>query len=326
MALGAKSPAMPQATERPDLRLRRRSRGQRLRRALLPYLFVLPTMALLAIFMYYPAATALVRSLYSWDGITTPVFIGLGNFSAMVADPIMQQAFVNVLKLAAFAMTVQAFVPLLVARLILALRSTRAQYITRVLFVIPLIVPQVVIFLIWGFLYDPDYGVINQLLTSLRLENLTQAWLGDPKLALYSIMFIGFPFVDGFALLIYTAGLQAISMELLHAAAVDGAGPWSRFWRIELPLVIGQIRLIMVLNMIWAIQSFTSILILTQGGPGNATYVPGLALYWNAFQYQKMGYACAIGAVLFVVMLALTFINLKYVRSHTDYDPTGKAV
>jgi raffinose/stachyose/melibiose transport system permease protein len=293
---------------------------------MLPYLFVLPTMALLAIFMYVPAATALDRSLYAWDGVTAPVFVGLGNFSAMLADADMQQSFINVLKLAAFAVSVQTFVPLLVARLILALRSARAQYVLRVLFVIPLIVPQVVIMLIWGFLYDPDYGVINQFLTSLHLDNLAQAWLGDPKLAIYCIMFIGFPFVDGFGLLIYTAGLQAIPPEILQAAAVDGAGPWHRFWRIELPLVVGQIRLLMVLNMIWAIQSFTAVLILTQGGPGNATYLPGLALYWNAFQNEKMGYACAIGSVLFVVMLGLTFINLRYVRSRTDFEPARRAV
>src|SRR5438874_1191490 len=157
MAFEAGSPAQPpalgQTRERVDLRVRGRSRGARLRSAALPYLLVLPTIALLALFMYVP-----------------------------------------------------------------------------------------------------DYGAINQVLTSLHLANLTQAWLGDPKLAIYSIMFIGFPFVDGFGLLIYTAGLQAISAELLQAAAVDGAGPWSRFWRIELPLVVGQIRLLMVLNMIWAIQ------------------------------------------------------------------------
>jgi raffinose/stachyose/melibiose transport system permease protein len=283
-------------------------------------------MALLVLFMYFPAGTALLRSLYAWDGVTAPSFVGLGNFQTMAGDPVMQQAFVNVLKLAAFAMTIQVAVPLLVARLILGLRSLRAQYILRVLFVVPLVVPQVVIILIWGFLYDPDYGVINQVLSGMHLDGLTQAWLGDPKLALYAIMFIGFPFVDGFGLLIYTAGLQAIPTDLLHAAAADGAGALSRFWRIELPLVVGQIRLLMVLNMIWAIQSFTAILILTQGGPGDATYVPGLTLYFNAFQYEKMGYACAIGATLFVVMLGLTFINLKYVRSRTDYEPERKAM
>jgi len=163
--------------------------------------------------------------------------------------------------------------------------------------------------------------VINRVLTFVHLDGLTQAWLGDPHLAIYSIMLIGFPFVDGFGLLIFTAGLQSISAEVVQAAAVDGAGPWSRFLRIELPLVVGQIRLLMALNMIWIIQSFATTLILTHGGPGYATYVPGLALYWNAFQYQKTGYACAIGAALFAVTLALTFINLRYLRSRTDYEP-----
>ena len=134
-------------------------------------------------------------------------------------------------------------------------------------------------------------------------------------------MFIGFPFVDGFALLIYTAGLQAISREVVQAAAVDGAGAWGRFWRIELPLVLGQIRLIVVLNMIWAFQAYTAVLILTQGGRATATYVPGLVLYGDAFQNRQMGYACAIGVVLFVIMLGLTFINLRYLRSRTDYEP-----
>jgi raffinose/stachyose/melibiose transport system permease protein len=299
----------------------RGSRAQKLRAAALPYLFILPTMALLALFMYLPAATALERSLYAWDGISAPTFIGIDNFTAMASDPVLQQAFTNVLRLTVFAMTVQVAVPLMVARVILSLRSTRAQYLIRVLFIIPLVVPQVVIALIWGFLYDADYGVINQVLTFLHLDTLTQAWLGDPNLAIYSIMFIGFPFVDGFGLLIFTAGLQSISAEVLQAAAVDGAGPLSRFLRIELPLVVGQIRLLMVLNMIWSIQSFVTILVLTQGAPGYATYVPGLALFFNAFQYQRMGYACAIGAALFVVMLVVTVLNLTYLRARTDYNP-----
>jgi raffinose/stachyose/melibiose transport system permease protein len=108
---------------------------------------------------------------------------------------------------------------------------------------------------------------------------------------------------------------------VVQAAAVDGAGVWGRFWRIELPLVLGQIRLIVVLNMIWALQAYTAVLILTQGGPGTATYVPGLVLYADAFQNRQMGYACAIGVVLFLIMLGLTFVNLRYLRSRTDYEP-----
>ncbi len=315
----ATDPARLQAGSRPASR--RTSRAERRRQAAIPYLFILPTMVMLIVFMYFPAFTALYRSFYTWDGIGTAVFTGLGNFRTMIGDQIMHQAFANVFKLAVFAMTVQVIVPLVVARLILALRSARAQYVVRVLFVIPLVVPQVVFYNVWNFFYDPQDGVINQLLTALHLGNLAQSWLGDPNLALYCIMFVWFPFVDGFALLIYTAGFQAISPEVVQAAAVDGAGVWGRFWRIELPLVLGQIRLIVVLNMIWALQAYTAVLILTQGGPGTATYVPGLVLYADAFQNRQMGYACAIGVVLFLIMLGLTFINLRYLRSRTDYEP-----
>ena len=114
-------------------------------------------------------------------------------------------------------------------------------------------------------------------------------------------MGIGFPWVDGFALLIFTAGLQSIPREILDAAAVDGAGPLERFRRIELPLVVGQIKLILVLNMIWTIQNFTSVLILTGGGPGTSTMVPGMVLYQASFQNERMGYACAIGMAMFLV-------------------------
>jgi raffinose/stachyose/melibiose transport system permease protein len=216
-------------------------------------------------------------------------------------------------------------VPLFVARLICGLRSRRLQYLFRVLFVIPLILPTVVILLIWQYIYDPSFGVLNQVIAALHLGT-PQAWLGDPNLALYCVMFIGFPWVDGFALLIFTAGLQNISGELLESAAIDGAGPWRRFWRIELPLVMGQVKLILILNMIWTIQNFTSIFILTQGGPGTATVVPGLILYKEAFDSERMGYACAIGALMFVLMLTLTFINMKYVRSRTDYEPARQGI
>jgi ABC-type sugar transport system permease subunit len=306
----------------------RRGRGTlaQARRAFLAYLFILPTVALLAVFMYYPAVSALYHSFFNWDGFTGAVFVGLGNFVEMAGDDTMRAAATNVLKLAAFAMVISVTVPLLVARLILGLPSDRAQYVFRVLFVIPLVLPQVVIYLIWKSLYDPNFGLINQLLVTLGV-NSPPAWLGDPNIALYAVMGIGFPWVDGFALLIFTAGLQSIPREIVDAAAIDGAGPLERFRRIELPLVTGQIKLILVLNMIWAIQNFTSIFILTQGGPGTSTMVPGMVLYQASFQNDRMGYACAIGVAMFLVMLVLTYINLRYIRSESDFAPReGSAV
>lgn len=292
--------------------------AQRVWRSRMHYAFILPTIALLAVFAYYPVASALYHGFFDWDGFTEAKFVGIDNFTKIAQDPIMRAALGNVLKLALFSVIISVTVPLVVARLILSIKSTRLQYFFRVVFVVPLIMTKVVIYLIWQFVYDPNFGVLNRLLASLHIA--PQGWLGDPKQALYAIMGIGFPWIDGFALLIFTAGLQNIPRELREAAAIDGANAWRRFRRVELPLVRGQIKLIATLSMIWAIQDFTTVFILTQGGPGTATMVPGLALYQAGFQNNQMGYACAIGTVMFLVMLVLTYLNLRYVRSY-DYDP-----
>ena len=299
------------------------SRGQRMwggRIVPMNYLYILPTFLFLVVFMYYPSFSAIFHSLYIWDGATQAKFTGLDNFVRMWQDPVIRQAFVNVLKLTAWGVMVTTAAPLFTARLIFALRSARAQFIFRVLFVIPAVVPQVVTWFVWAFIYDPLSGLANQTLQLLGLGALQQAWLGDPKIALYALMFMQFPYVFTLPLLIFTAGLQSISPELMDAAAIDGAGGFGRFFRVELPLLLGQVRLVVVLAILDAIQNFAYVLILTNGGPGNATMVPALALYRNAFSYNKMGYASAIGTVIFLLVIGLSYINLRSVRSELDYE------
>jgi raffinose/stachyose/melibiose transport system permease protein len=152
-------------------------------RAFIAYLFILPSIVLLAVFMYYPAFSALYHSFFDWDGFTQATYVGLNNFAAMAEDTLMRAAALNVLELAAFAMIVSVTVPLFVARLICGLPSERAQYAFRVLFVIPLVLPQVVIYLIWKYLYDPNFGLLNELLLKLNVAS-PPAWLGDPNIAL----------------------------------------------------------------------------------------------------------------------------------------------
>jgi raffinose/stachyose/melibiose transport system permease protein len=295
---------------------------RRIYKARLAYAFLIPTTGLLMVFAYYPAFSALYHSFFEWDGFTKPTFVGLDNFTRILHSPDMQAAFGNVLQLALFAVIVNCTIPLAVARLILKLRGDRLQYAFRVMFVIPLIVTNVVIYLIWQFIYDPTFGVLNRLILAVHIGS-PQGWLGDPKMALYSLMGIGFPWIDGFALLIFTAGLQNIPASLLEAAAIDGATGWRTFRRVELPLVMRQVKLIATLNLIWTIQSFTTVLILTKGGPGTSTLVPGMALYRAGFDNGEMGYACAIGTIMFLIMLVLTVINLRYVPSY-EYNPAQR--
>ena len=289
------------------------------------YLCILPAVLFAAVFLYYPALSAVAHAFTDWDGASAPVFVGLQNFQQLVSDPQMRIGFTNVLKITAFAVVIELTIPLAVAKLVLVLRSTRAQLLARVLFLLPLIVPQVVIYLLWEFIYDPNIGLLNATLSQFHLGGPVD-WLGDPSIALYAIMATGagvvapFPFIDGFALLIFTAGLQAIPREILEAAELDGANAFMRFWRIEVPLIVGQLRLMSILTIVASIQQYTAVLILTGGGPGFATYVPGFSMYYNAFYYSRMGYACAIGTALFGVIVILTAINFRFLRPSTDFD------
>ena len=296
------------------------ARVQRKRLVPAHLLYILPTFAFLIVFMYYPAFSAIYHSFFVWDGATTAKFTGLDNFIQMAEDPVIRKSFLNVFKLTAWGVLVTTAAPLFTARLIFNLRSKRAQFIFRTLFVIPAVVPQVVTWFVWAFIYDPLSGLANQTLSLIGLGAFQQAWLGDPKIALYALMFMQFPYVFALPLLIFTAGLQGISDEILDAAAIDGAGGFSRFFRVELPLLYGQIRLVVVLAILDAIQNFAYVLILTNGGPGDATMVPALALYRNAFTYNKMGYASAIGTLIFLLVLGLSYLNLRTVRSEVEYE------
>ncbi len=282
------------------------------------YLLLIPTFGLLGLFNYYPAGSALYHSLFNWNGANVLIFNGIDNFKDLFSNPDFLFSLINVVKITVISIAISITFPLLAAVLIYRLRADRAAYIYKVIYVIPFVVPTVVIFLIWKFIYSPTDGVLNMLLNGIGLKGLTRTWLGEYNTALYAILFVGFPWVSGFQTLIYLAGLQNIAVSITEAAILDGTGPFRRFFGIELPLIASQVKLIVILVMINAIQSFVSILIMTNGGPGKATMVPGLFLYRNAMQYGKMGYASAIGTLLFAAILILTYINLKYMKSNTD--------
>ncbi|MCC7355326.1 MAG: sugar ABC transporter permease, partial [Anaerolineae bacterium] len=205
------------------------------------YALVVPSLLFVLIFSYFPVILGMVRSLYFWDGFVTE-FIGLDNFRRIATDPGLPMSIQNLGKLSIFNLLITVTVPLLVAVMIYRLPHQRSQYWFRVLFVAPIVVPSVVHALLWRSFYA-DQGLINRLLDLLGMHEWTRVWLGDPKTALYAVMFSGFPWVGGVTMLIYLAGLIGISSEVIDAARVDGVGTISRFTRIELPLVMGQVKL-----------------------------------------------------------------------------------
>jgi raffinose/stachyose/melibiose transport system permease protein len=282
------------------------------------YLLLVPTFALLVIFNYFPAGSAIYHSFFNWNGANVEVFNGFENFTNLFTNPDFLTSIFNVVKITVISILISISFPLLTALLIYRMRVDNAAYFYKVLYVIPMVVPSVVIFLIWKFIYSPTDGILNSLLTTAGLTGLTRTWLGDYNTALYAILFVNFPWVSGFQTLIFLAGLQNISVSVTEAAILDGTGPVQRFFSIELPLIASQIKLIVILAIINSVQGFVNILIMTNGGPGKSTMVPGLYLYRNAMQYGKMGYACSIGTFLFIVILTLTYLNLKYMKSNND--------
>ncbi|MCE5260306.1 MAG: PQQ-binding-like beta-propeller repeat protein [Chloroflexi bacterium] len=282
------------------------------------YLFLLPTFALLLIFNYYPAISGLWHGFTRWTPGLRATWVGLDNYIAAFKNPYLRVGIGNalIIIITGFA---KLIMPLIVAELIFNLRSSKLQYILRTAYVIPLIVPGVVSILMWVNIYDPNYGLLNKALEALGMENLIRVWLGDPQTALPSIIFMGFPWIGAFPLLLLYGGLITIPTDLFDAAKVDGATFWQRFIHIDLPLLMSPIRTLIILGFIGGVQSFESIFLTTMGGPGHATYVPALELYFQATKFNRMGMASAIGTLLFIFILGGTILNMKYVRSSTEY-------
>lgn len=283
-----------------------------------PYAMLLPTFGLLAVFSLVPFLWAFSTSFYDYEVGGEAKFVGIANYAEYLHDPTVWQSFGNLLFLMLFGLVTVSTAPLIVAKLIFSLRSERARHLYRVLFLLPVVVPGVAGIMIWKDMIYGDTGLANEFLRLFGAESLTRGWLSDPNLALWAAAFIGFPFAGGINILIYYAGLAGIPDSVHEAAELDGARGVGKFLRIDVPLVLSQIKLLTILTVIGAVQGFEGMFILTKGGPGFKTMVPGLWMYMNAFSFQRMGYACAIGVVLFLLILGLTVVNLRYFRSSEE--------
>jgi raffinose/stachyose/melibiose transport system permease protein len=284
--------------------------------ALTGYGFILPTFVFLIWFMYYPIYQALSGAFTNWDGFNAPQFIGLDNFKRMLTDEVLSQSTVHALIWALFSIALAVIPPFLVAELIFHIKKARLQYIYRTLFVIPIVIPGIVTILLWRFIYQGD-GSINQLLDLVGLGAWKQLWLGDPHIALYSIILMGFPWISAFNMLIFYSGLQGISQDVIEAAKLEGATGWKRVFTLDIPLSLPQFRLIIILSLIGSLQNIIPPLIMTNGGPGYSTYVPILHMYNVSTVNGEFGYGMSIALVMFLVILLFTLLNMRLIKSES---------
>ncbi len=191
----------------------------------------------------------------------------------------------------------------------------RASQVAKYLLVLPIVLPPLVLIEVWAYLMQPGSGLIDKIFGAVGLPQ--PGWLSDPHLALVSILLIGFPWISNLGFLIFLGGLQNLPKDVVDASRLDGLGGFRRVFAIDIPLLLPQFRIVVILSGIYAVQNFIPILLLTNGGPGTATLVPGLDMYQSAFSNDQYGYGMAIGTLLFVVMLVFTLAAMRLLRSRT---------
>lgn len=291
------------------------------------YVLLVPTFLLLILFMYYPAILALVKSLYRWSPPIHDEFIGLANFRRILADDMFWKSWRNLGIIAIWTFTVPFAMPIVVAEAILNLKSHFAKRFYQAVILIPTLVPGMVSLQLWRWLYTYPNGGINLLLKQVGMGQLARPWLNTIPTALPAILFMGFPWIVGSAPLVYLAGLMNISQDVLDAAVIDGCSLFRRVIFIDIPYIMGQVRLFLIFGIIGLFQQFGTQMIMTDGGPRGSTMVPGLYLYKRGFgterfevAFQAKGEACAVGVILFALILIFTVLGRRLTSSDIEVD------
>lgn len=274
-----------------------------------PYLFVLPALAILGLFLLYPTLYAFRMSFYDWQVLGKSTFVGLENYQRFFEMPNVRLAVSNTIYYTALNVPSTLFVSLFVALLLNTEIRARAWF--RVLFYLPVVSSDVAVSLLWKWIYWAGArGLLNNLIGTFNIP--PQDWLGDPKLAMPAIVLLTIWKGVGTNVLIFLAGLQSIPPELYEAATIDGAGVWARFRNVTWPLLRPVTLIVILLLTISSLQIFSPVFVMTGGGPANHTLTIAFYIYNLAFGSGLYGFASAVSFLLFAVILVITIIQRRY--------------
>lgn len=255
-----------------------------------------------------------VLSFTRYDIITAPEFTGLENYIELFKDPIIRQTTKNTVLYSLMVVPIGMCLSLLLA--VLLDQKIGLKRFFRAAYFIPAITSMVVVAIVWQWIYNPEFGILNWVLSFFGIEG--KRWLLDAKTALPALAVVGIWKNAGYNMIIFLSGLQGISNTYYEAAMLDGATKWQQFRSITLPLLMPTTFFVFVTSVISSFQVFDQVMLMTNGGPGRATSVLAHYLYQNAFKYFKMGYACAIAVLLFAIIMALTVINMRMEKKMRD--------
>ncbi|MFH1045583.1 MAG: sugar ABC transporter permease [Candidatus Omnitrophota bacterium] len=275
------------------------------------YLFILPAVAIFAIFYIYPFYATFNLGLRSWDGVSlVKQFVGFRNFQEIIfQDRLWWPAMWHAGYITLVALTFQNALALALA--LACDRAIRLGKFYRLVFFIPPVLSEVVVGLVWKWIYDGNYGLLNHWLTQVGLPELVRSWLSDPVTALSCVAIVHSWKGFGWGFIILLAGLQTIDRQLYEASRVDGANSWQRFWHVTMPLMIPVFVLVAILTILGSMQAFVLVLTMTGGNPALNTSVPVTRILTSMRGSLRFGYACAQGIVFGIILLVLSFIQIR---------------
>jgi multiple sugar transport system permease protein len=279
------------------------------------FFFLLPCSAGFIVFILYPLVVSLVLCVMDWNGFTAMQFVGLKNFARMFKDSNFKIAFINNIIYTFGTVPLTIIFALVLACMMNA--KIRGIGVFRVIFYLPNITAIIAISIVWVTIFA-QYGPINRFLTLLGIEN-PPGWINSPRWALPSVMIVSIWRSMGYYAIILLAGLQGIPHTLYEAASIEGAGVFTKFFKITIPMLSPAIFFCMIMNMIASFQVFDSIVAMTQGGPGRATNVLVYHIYTVAFEDRRFGYASSMAYVLFMIMLVFTLIQFRGQKKWVNY-------
>lgn len=273
-----------------------------------PYLYLVPTVVGLLLFSAGAVVGSLLISFSRWDIITSPEWVGVENYRLMFRSELFWTVFWNTWYFTLLYVPLTILTSLALALLV----NQRLKGIAffRTVYFFPVVSSMIAVALVWSWMYNPEYGLLNYLLKSL-FGIQGPAWLADSGWAMPAMVLVAVWKTTGYCMVIFLAGLQGIPDELYEAAGMDGAGKWAQFRNVTLPMLSPTMFFVLVITLINSFQVFEQTYVMTKGGPANATMTLSFFIYQNVFQFFKMGYAAAMSYVLFAIIAVITFAQFR---------------
>ncbi|WP_266064406.1 carbohydrate ABC transporter permease [Brucella intermedia] len=283
-------------------------------------ILLIPALAIYGVFALYPMIDVIIMSFQKWNGLDPERrFVGFSNYSAIfTADPVFWVAFKNTIIWTLLSLVIPPVVGLLLA---LSLnQKIFGRNSLRAIFYLPVIIAPIAVATMWKWMYDPFFGLFNQLLTNWGLQSWIQDWLGNKSIALYSV-FVAYVWQTvGFSMVLFLAGLQNVSQTLIEAARIDGAGRWAIFKHVTLPALRPTMTVVLVLSIISSLKAFDIVYGLTGGGPAQGTQMLALWAFTQAMQIFDFGRGAAISVVLLLITMTIVVPYLRWMQQNEELE------